>query len=266
MSESQSMDTSAPGFPAIGASVPGRYGLTTGNGVTLQDLHVAAAWNLQGDGSDMDFAEQVRRVFRVQRLPDVHGIQSTDRWSVLWLGPTSWLLMFRMSEVTLPDSSGTGDASESQVGAVVPSAAQSSKAARTEAASAGVTSSDPASRGKTVSRAHAVRDFAASRDAINAAGGALFDVSASRIGWKLAGPRAATVLNSSCPLDLHERAFPVGSCAQSLFGHVAALLYRQGSAEFSIFVARSLAFDVWQTLCAASAEHGYEVLAPVPFR
>ena len=113
---------------------------------------------------------------------------------------------------------------------------------------------------------YALTAFAAQRDAVNLVGGALFDVSASRIAWKLSGPRAATVLASGCPLDLHPRVFPAGSCAQSLFGHVGVLVGRDAQGDFSLLVARSLARDVWQTLCATGAQYGYEVLAPVPFR
>ena len=49
------------------------------------------------------------------------------------------------------------------------------------------------------------RDFDATRVAINAAGGALFDVSASYVGWTIAGLHAARVLNRECPLDLSDR-------------------------------------------------------------
>src|SRR5262249_40606986 len=53
-------------------------------------------------------------------------------------------------------------------------------------------------------------DFDAKRDALNAAGGALFDVSQSRIAWTISGPHAATILAKGCPLDLHPRAFAAG--------------------------------------------------------
>jgi sarcosine oxidase subunit gamma len=120
--------------------------------------------------------------------------------------------------------------------------------------------------GDPLSPTHPLTHFAAKRDAVNAAGGALFDVSTSRVAWTLAGPRAATVLASGCPLDFHRRAFPVESCAQSLFGHVSALFCRRANGDFTMFVARSFARDVWSTLCVASAQHGYDVHTPAPFR
>ncbi len=102
--------------------------------------------------------------------------------------------------------------------------------------------------------------FSQTRDQLNQAGGALFDVSASRVGWTLRGPRALDVLASGCPLDLNGNAFAPHSCAQSLFGHVAALYHRHADGDFTLYVARSFADDIWATLCATAAQYGYEVL------
>jgi sarcosine oxidase subunit gamma len=103
-------------------------------------------------------------------------------------------------------------------------------------------------------------DFNATRAAFNAAGGALFDLSSSYVGWKVSGPGSARVLNRNCPLDFHPRAFIASACAQSLLGHVNALYYRPGEAdEFIVIVARSFAIDAWENLCAAAATDGYRV-------
>jgi len=107
-------------------------------------------------------------------------------------------------------------------------------------------------------------NFPAKRDALNSVGGALFEVSAGRVAWRLAGPCVTTVLASACPLDLHPREFPPGSCAQSLFGHISTLLWRRAEDDFTLLAARSFAHDIWSALCAASAQHGYEVLPPAP--
>lgn len=94
-------------------------------------------------------------------------------------------------------------------------------------------------------------DFDAARKALNAVGGALFDVSASYAGWSVTGTEAARALNRRCPLDLHPRAFPAGHCAQSLLGHVNALFWRPDeSAAFIVLVARSFAADAWRALQA----------------
>lgn len=111
----------------------------------------------------------------------------------------------------------------------------------------------------------ALVDFHPKRDALNAAGGALFDVGASRVAWTISGPRAATVLAKSCPLDFHPRVFPSGTCAQSLLGHVNALFAKDAHA-FTVMVARSFARDVWHTLADSAAQYGYEVEPPAPYR
>ena len=116
--------------------------------------------------------------------------------------------------------------------------------------------------------AHAseLSDYAARRDALNAAGGALFDVSASRVAWTISGPRAMDVLAKGCPLDFHPRAFTAGACAQSLFGHVNVLICKRDDIPtFTLMVARSLGRDVWHALCEAAAQYGYDVLPPGPF-
>lgn len=115
------------------------------------------------------------------------------------------------------------------------------------------------------SEAHALTDFAAKRDALNAAGGALFDVTASSIGWSVGGPRAETVLAKSCPLDFHARAFADGACAQSVLGHVNALYYRRNTELFTMLVARSYARGAWKTLCQSALQYGYDVLPPFAF-
>ena len=109
-------------------------------------------------------------------------------------------------------------------------------------------------------------DFDTRRDALNAAGGALFDVGASRIAWTIAGTHAATILAKACPLDFHPRAFAEGACAQSVFGRVSALFYRRAAAPvFTLLVGRSFARDAWRTLCLSAAAHGYDVLPPRQF-
>jgi sarcosine oxidase subunit gamma len=109
-------------------------------------------------------------------------------------------------------------------------------------------------------------DADAARDALNAAGGALFDVSSSRAAFTLRGARAADVLASGCPLDFDVRAFAPRSCAQSVFGHLNALLYRHDPAAFTLMVATSFAADAWHALSVAAAVDGYDVVAPAPFR
>ena len=94
-------------------------------------------------------------------------------------------------------------------------------------------------------------------------GSAAFDVSASRVGWTLEGPRSVDVLAAHCPLDLHASSFAVGTCAQSLFGQVNALYYRHVSRDaWTLFVARSFGRDVAHHLRHAA---GQDPGAPEPF-
>ncbi len=110
--------------------------------------------------------------------------------------------------------------------------------------------------------AAALGQLDAKRDAMAAAGGALFDVSAGRAAWTIAGPCAAAVLQSGCPLDLHPRAFVAGACAQSLFGHVGALIEKRDDAPtFVLMVARSFARDIEHALAIVAAQYGCDVTA-----
>jgi sarcosine oxidase, subunit gamma len=112
----------------------------------------------------------------------------------------------------------------------------------------------------------ALADLTARRDAFNAAGGALFDVSASRIAWTISGQHATDVLMRGCPLDFHPRAFAAGACAQSLYGHVGLLVVkRDETPAFTLMVARSYARDVWHSLLVAAAPFGAAIDAPAPY-
>jgi sarcosine oxidase subunit gamma len=109
-------------------------------------------------------------------------------------------------------------------------------------------------------------DFDATREALRAVGAALFDVSASYVAWSLTGSSAAAVLNAGCPLDLHPRAFPAGTCAQSLLGHVGALVYRPDDAErFVVMVARSYSAGAWHDLSTWAGSAGYRMGTAQPF-
>ena len=91
--------------------------------------------------------------------------------------------------------------------------------------------------------------FEQARRAVNAAGGALFDVSANYVSWRVSGTSAARVLNRACPLDFHPRSFAKGACAQSVLGHINALFYKPGEdPSFVVMVARSFASDALHVL------------------
>lgn len=108
-------------------------------------------------------------------------------------------------------------------------------------------------------------DLGAARTSIHAAKGALFDVSAGHVAYAVRDERAAELLATRCPLDFHAGAFPVGTCAQSLLGHVGALYYRRDAEDFVVMVARSYARDAWHALCVSAATEAYDVAAAAMF-
>lgn len=198
---------------AIGDRVPGHYGVAPAT-LTLREVAITTAWNLQGNPGDAAFLATARREFDVV-LPLVpNTTRRNEGCLALWLGPRSWLLV--------------------------------------------------AVDGSTDSMVRST--FAARRDALNDAGGALFDVSASRVAFMIEGPASASVMATQCPLDFHPRMFATAQCAQSLLGHVNALVYRPTAAPaFVVLVARSMAGDVWHGLCVSAAPHGYDVAHPAAF-
>jgi sarcosine oxidase subunit gamma len=109
-------------------------------------------------------------------------------------------------------------------------------------------------------------DFESARSACNATGGALFDLTAAYAGWLVSGALATTVLNRGCPLDLSAHAFGAGRCAQSLLGHIPALLYRPGNdPRFVVMVERSLAVGALRKLRGYAEPEGYAIAAETSF-
>jgi sarcosine oxidase, subunit gamma len=110
-------------------------------------------------------------------------------------------------------------------------------------------------------------DFTALRAAVNAVGGALFDLSASYAAYTLSGPRAPVLLAAGCPLDLHPRAFATGECRHTLYGQVPVLIEKRDNAPtFMMLVPRSYARDVRHALRLVAAQYGHELHAPAPLR
>jgi sarcosine oxidase, subunit gamma len=96
---------------------------------------------------------------------------------------------------------------------------------------------------------------------------AITDVTDGRVACRVAGPSARDVLAKGCPLDLHPRAFPPGSCAQSLLAKATVLIHlledhTEGGPGFDVYVARSFAHYLWLWLEDAGREYGVHI-APV---
>jgi sarcosine oxidase subunit gamma len=83
---------------------------------------------------------------------------------------------------------------------------------------------------------------------------AAVDVSDSRIVFELSGPRALDLLAKGCSLDLHERAFPAGRCAQTALARAAVILEKlDAGPRFRVFVRRSFAGYLAAWLAEAAA-------------
>jgi sarcosine oxidase subunit gamma len=90
------------------------------------------------------------------------------------------------------------------------------------------------------------------------------DVTDGRVALRLAGPDAREVLAKGCPLDLHPRAFPPGSCAQSLVAKASVLIHLLDDEPgrgptFDLYVARSFAHYLWTWLDDAGREYGVQI-------
>lgn len=109
----------------------------------------------------------------------------------------------------------------------------------------------PDTEGKTAARL---------RTALGAAPGGVVDVSAQRTALDLAGPHARDVLMTGCRIDLHPRAFPAGTCVQTLLARAQVVLQNLGpdgasAPAFRVLVRASFAAYLAAWLLDAMAEH-----------
>jgi len=92
-------------------------------------------------------------------------------------------------------------------------------------------------------------------DAADLAGAdAVVDVSGQRTTLRLAGEHVRAVLATGCAIDLHPRAFPPGSAAQTLLGLAGVVLLALDDAEYEVLVRTSFARYLADWLLDAAAE------------
>jgi sarcosine oxidase, subunit gamma len=84
---------------------------------------------------------------------------------------------------------------------------------------------------------------------------ALVDVGHRQVGFELSGSAVAEVLNSGCPLDLDDAAFPVGMCTRTVFGKSEIVLWRVADETFRVEVVRSFAPYVRALLVEAARDY-----------
>ena len=87
--------------------------------------------------------------------------------------------------------------------------------------------------------------------ALRAVPHSLVDVSHRQSACELRGPYAATLLAAGCPLDLDERAFPVGMCTRTVLAKAEVVLWRTAAERFRLEVARSFVAYVSEFLAEA---------------
>ncbi len=93
---------------------------------------------------------------------------------------------------------------------------------------------------------------AALRAAFEGRHSAVIDVGHGNTTLSLQGPGAADLLARGCPLDLHVRAFPTGSLAQSHIAKAnATILCLQAGTSYELTVRRSFAHYLFHWLSAA---------------
>jgi sarcosine oxidase, subunit gamma len=93
------------------------------------------------------------------------------------------------------------------------------------------------------------------------AGGALVDIAGGWVAMAASGARIRDLLNKGCSLDLRLSRFPPGQCARTLFMRVSLIVLARADDEFELMFPTSYGLWVWQALCVAAQQWGYEVLA-----
>lgn len=90
--------------------------------------------------------------------------------------------------------------------------------------------------------------------------GTVVDLSHARCIMELRGAAASRTLAKYCGLDLDVTVFPTGSATNTRFGHIGMHLARtDDEPTFELLVFRGYAEFVFDALCGAAAEYGYEV-------
>jgi sarcosine oxidase subunit gamma len=102
-------------------------------------------------------------------------------------------------------------------------------------------------------------ELVAALEAAGSADGGLVtavDLSASRVAIELSGPRSVNVLGHGCSLDLRDRTFPIGACAQTLLARLQVVLERTAPTVYVIRVRRSFSPYLVAWLLDVMPEYG----------
>lgn len=100
----------------------------------------------------------------------------------------------------------------------------------------------------------AFRDRCTWIDPAAAPASSIVEISRRNVGIALVGPSVPWILNSGCPLDLSNDAFPIGACTRTLFGKAEVVLWRREETVWHLECWRSFAPYVWSYLAHAAAD------------
>lgn len=82
----------------------------------------------------------------------------------------------------------------------------------------------------------------------------LVDISERSLGVEVGGRASSKLLNTGCPLDFYDDAFPAGSCTRTLFGKAPVMIWRPPTADhYRMHYGRS--FDDYVTANIMTAAH-----------
>jgi sarcosine oxidase subunit gamma len=78
---------------------------------------------------------------------------------------------------------------------------------------------------------------------------------------RVSGPDVRAALAKGCMLDLHERAYARGACAQTLIAKVNVIVHRLDGSDpvYDLYATRSAAGSFWHWLAEATREFGCTV-------
>ena len=88
---------------------------------------------------------------------------------------------------------------------------------------------------------------------------AVTDQGHARTAIRIGGRAARSLLSKLCTLDLDPLAFPQGSSAQTVMGHIGILLHCRAETSFDLFVYRGYAVSAWETIVDAALEFGCQI-------
>lgn len=95
---------------------------------------------------------------------------------------------------------------------------------------------------------------AALGEALDSDRGSVTDLSANRTTFALSGPSARAVLEKGCPLDLHPRAFAVGTAYLTLIGGIPVIVWKVADQTYRILPRSSFADFLGRWLLDAMTE------------